>query len=369
MNFALGNTNIAIIGESAVAENLKKLLQSIHTEDPNTDLIFEFVDELPSWSGLTHIALDNYSIADDRFRVTEKLFCYELHVREKPVRALITTRKTDILRKTQKVINKSWRYFHTHGGRAYLHHLKRFVFYVYMPLAELLLLKNQSSFAHCSAVEKAGQAVLFPAWGGVGKTGVMSRYIDDGWKFLSDDSCIIADDGTIHIHPLPMHIYKYHEVQSGELVKKMSSQFNTFDKFLWRFMGQVKKPDKLVRWIGADKVFGKENISTRGTISTVIHMHKHIQCDTFKLKQTMPQEVAALMANTILNEINNLANTSIVVHSSQPIDLIPDIAELHRRIINIYSRAFKKASCYTIAIPIKATAEDIYSFIRDNKLL
>ena len=52
-------------------------------------------------------------------------------------------------------------------------------------------------------------------------------------------------------------------VQIGELVKKMNSQFNTFDKFLWRFMGKVKKSDKLVRWIEADKVLGKENIISK----------------------------------------------------------------------------------------------------------
>jgi len=97
-------------------------------------------------------------------------------------------------------------------------------------------------------------------------------------------------------------------------------------------------------------------------------MHRDIQCDRFKLKHTEFHEVAKLMASTILDEINNLARTSIVVHSSQPINFIPDITHLHESIINIYSRAFARADCYLIVIPQKATAEGIYSFIQGNKL-
>jgi len=121
MSFAIGSINIEIIGQSFVAKSVEDILKPVGTENSNADLIFEFVGELPGWLGQPYIALDNYSIGNDRFRVTEKLFCYEVHVSENPVRALVATRKTDIARRTQRVINKSWRYFHTHGGRAYLH--------------------------------------------------------------------------------------------------------------------------------------------------------------------------------------------------------------------------------------------------------
>ena len=191
MNFAVGNVNIAVVGESVIAKNLRKILESIRTENSNTNLVFEFVDELSSWSDRVYVPLDNYSISNDRLRITEKLFCYELCSSENPVRVLVAPRKTDIFRSTKRAINKSWRYFHTHGGGAYLHYLKRFVFYLYMLFVELMLLKNQSSLAHCSAIEKDGEAVLFPAWGEVGKTlqnipafvriraGVSLKY---GWK-------------------------------------------------------------------------------------------------------------------------------------------------------------------------------------------
>ena len=370
MYFAIGNATIAVVGGSLIAENLRQILQSIRTTDSDADLVFEFVDELPDWLGERYVPLDDYKIGADRFRATEKLFCYEVRLTEEPTRVLVARRKTGVPKRVHRAIKKSWRYFHTHGSKAYLHHLKRFIFYVYMPLVELALLRNRSSLAHCSAVVKEGRAVLFPAWGGVGKTGVMSRYIDDGWDFLSDDSCVIAADSTAYIHPLPMHVYRYHEVQSGELVKKTLSQTTAFDKLLWRFLAQVKRPDKLVRWVCADRVFGKDKIGSKGQITDVIHMHRYMQCDTFELKSAQPVEVAELMASTILDEINNLANMAIVLHSCRPTGhLVPDIADLHRRIVDVYSSAFGKANSYRLTVPEQATAEDIYRFIRDEKLL
>jgi hypothetical protein len=368
MKYALGNVNFAVKGNSVIAENFRNLLESLQTHDPRVDIVFDFVDELPAWNGRPYVSLDNYRIAGDRFRLTEKLFSCEFRHMEKPARILISPARTGFARKVQRAINKSWRYFHTHGRPAYLHHLKRFVFYIYMPFIELMLLKNQATLAHCSAIENNGRIVLFSAWGGVGKTSIMSLYLDNGWKFLSDDSCVIAANGKASIHPLPMHIYKYHERQSAELVTKMLSQLTSADRLLWRVIGKMKKPDRLVRWIAAEKVFGKEKISAGGKISAVVHMHRQMNCNSFSFDKVDAQDVAKLMASTILDEINNLANTSIVLHSCQPHNYVPDIGNLYRKIVDIYSSAFAAADCYTISIPQQATGKDTYSFLTDNRL-
>ncbi len=257
MNFAIGSINIEIIGQSFIAKNMRDILNPIGTENPNADLIFEFVDRLPAWTARPHTVLDNYSIAADRIRVKDKLFCYELSY-EVPAKVLIARRKINIVKSIRLIAAKSGRYFHTHGKGAKLHYLKRFVYYLYMPLVELMLLKNHSSFAHCSAIEKENAVILFPAWGGVGKTGIMSRYLDDGWKFLSDDSCVIVSDGTACINPLPMHIYKYHEIQNRKLVEQMLSQTGAFDRLLWKVLSKVKKPDTLVRWVAQIKCSAKK---------------------------------------------------------------------------------------------------------------
>jgi hypothetical protein len=368
MNFALGSINVETVGNSDIIKKFGELLQLVKTQGEQPDIIFEFVNELGDWAGEEYVPLDNYEIGDNRVRISEKLFRYELRFGRTPMRVLVCPAKTDVFRHWQRAINKSWRYFHTHGGGGYLHYLKRFVFYVYMPCVELALLKKGATLAHCSAIEKGNRAVLFAAWGGVGKTGIMSRYLSAGWNFLSDDSCVITGKGTAHIHPLPMHIYKYHEKQNKELVGKMLSESGVFDKLLWRGLSLVKKPDKLVRWVSPDKVFGSDRISFKGDISTVIHMHRCIGRDSFKLEAATPDKVSGLMASTILDEINNLANTAIVVNSCNSAGAIPDIGNLHRSIAGIYSSAFSKAECFVLTVPKQASSEDICGFIEDNKL-
>jgi hypothetical protein len=368
MAYTLGSIHFEARGDSAVAENFRNLLESLQTQDQRVDIVFDFIDELPAWSNESYISLDNYRIGNDRFSIMEKLFFCEFRYAQKPARVLISPAKTGLSRKIRRTINKSWRYFHTHGAPAYLHHLKRFVFYIYMPFIELMLLKSQSTLAHCSAIENDGRVVLFPAWGGVGKTSIMSLYLDKGWKFLSDDSCVIASSGNASIHPLPMHIYKYHEIQSPELIAKMLSQLTPVDRLLWRVIGKIKEPDNLVRWISAGKVFGKDKISSGGKISAVVHMHRQMNCSVFSLTKVDAQETAKLLASTILDEINNLANMSIVLHSCQPNDFVPDIGSLHRQIVGIYTGAFASADCYTISIPPQATGKDTYAFLSDNKL-
>jgi len=369
MAFTLGSVGFTVVGNSVIAENFKKLLTGLRTPNEQVAIIFEFVDELPAWNNQPYVSLDDYRISNDRFRVSEKLFCCEFRHAETPARVLIAPRNASASRNIQRTINKSWRYLHTHGGKAYLHHLKRFIFYVYMPFIELMLLKKHSTLAHCSAVERDGRCILFSAWGGVGKTSIMSLCLDKGWKFLSDDSCVIAADGSVAIHPLPMHIYKYHEVQSPELVSKMLSRLAPASRFLWHTLGKMKKPDRLVRWIGAETVFGKESISAGGSVSAVIHMHRQMNCSQFTLAKVDAERVARLMASTILDEINNLANMAIVLHSFKSNDFVPDIEQVHRQLVEIYSTAFAKANCYTISIPTEAKGSDTYAYLCDKKLL
>ena len=62
------------------------------------------------------------------------------------------------------------------------------------------------TLVHSSTVEKDGKSFLFPAWGGVGKTSLMSYFLSAGWNYLGDDIAVLSTDGRLHHFPLPMHI-------------------------------------------------------------------------------------------------------------------------------------------------------------------
>jgi hypothetical protein len=237
-------------------------------------------------------------------------------------------------------------------------------------MMEFALLRKRSTLMHCSGIEKNGKAVLFAAWGGVGKTSIMSKYLDEGWRYLCDDSCIIRDDGTAFMHKLPMHIYKYHEKQSNRLVEKMFENWGPAEKILWRVMSVFKKEDKLVRWVPPEKVFGQDKLCKSGTISKVIHLHRVKGLAKFRVDQVKPADLARVCASTIMDEINGLTNIAIAANSAAATSaIIPDISAVYGQIADIYTKAFSAGPCFMVLLPQQSNADDLYAFLAAKKLV
>jgi hypothetical protein len=368
MSFTTGKFHFDIVGNDKYLSYFKNIFSLIET-DKSPDIVFEFVKTLPPLNDSLTVKLDDFTIAENSITHREKLFDYRIDWSSTQTKVFVSPRKFDFFRKTQKTLNKNWRYFHTHGTSGFLHFFKRFVFYVYVPAMQLYLLNNGSSFAHCSAIQKNGEATVFPAWGGIGKTGLMSIFLSQGWQFLSDDLGILDHDGSINLHPLPMHIYKYHQIQSPELVENMLKRLSPLDRMTWNILNPIKKANKLVRWVKPDVVFGKETICKKSKITRVIHMHRHMINSQFIFEESSNHDVAALMASTILDEINNIANYSIVYNSVRESDYIPNISKLHKIITNNYTQAMKNAKCYKLSIPEASTTSDAFNFLKEKGVL
>jgi hypothetical protein len=369
MKFSIGHLVCSINGDSRIVEDFKRAISFIETDSSKCDLCFEFVSELPSWQGREFVSLDNVDIADDRIRVADKSFVYEAALGENPLRILVSPARRNLLRKINHTVKKSWRYFHTHGRSGAIYYVKRFVYYIYMPMMQLALLRKGATLAHCSAIERNGSAILFPAWGGVGKTSIMSRLMAEGWRFISDDSCVIRDDGVCFTHPLPMHIYKYHEKQSPGLVARMLQNSTLTDRLLWRGLSLIKKPDTLVRWVTPGRVFGQDLLCQSGNIGKVIHLHRVEGLTNFRVEQVKPSDIAKVMTSTIIDEINGLADIAIAANSAQVSSVIPDISQIFGKIADIYSKAFSRASCYMVILPPSSNADDLYAFLAEKKLI
>jgi hypothetical protein len=351
--------------------SFENALSFARCDEQTSDIVFEFAGRLPCWVGREFVSIDNFDIASDRIRVADRVFVYEAAPMEKPFHIMVTPAREGTFHRMYNTIRRTWRYFHVHGRTPAIYYVRRFVYYVYMPMMQLALLRRGATLAHCSAIEKNGRAILFPAWGGVGKTSIMSRYMDEGWRFISDDSCIIRDDGTAFMHPLPMHIYKYHEKQGGQLVARMLENGRLTDRILWRGLSLLKKPDALVRWVGPDKVFGRDLLCESGAIGKVIHLHRVKGLANFRVETIKPVDLAKVMASTIMDEINGLADIAIAANSAcaPASSIIPDISQVYGEIADIYSKAFSSASCYMVSLPPSSNADDLYTFLAEKKLV
>lgn len=362
-NFSIGGVTFAIRGEPVLAEKFRDLFGFVRTEGRDVDLLFDFMEGLPPWEKDSFVSVDNFLIKEDCIRVTERLFTYDVCASEKPVRVCVAERQENSFRKSKRAINKSWRYFHSHGRGLYLFSLKRFVFYVYMHMLELELLKKGSSLVHCSGVERDGMAVLFSAGEKVGKTSIMSKCLEKGWRFIADDSCVISEGGTAFIHPIPMHIYKYQERQNPALVAGMLEHMNFFDKLNWSFWGRLKSPAHVVRWLRPEDIFGQIRMARKGKIKSVIHMQENRNITDFMLDKVSPEDLSHLMTNSFLDEIKNLVNSSIVLNSCRRDKFLPTIAEIYGKISDVYTKALAEGDCYQLAVPERSPAGDVYAFI------
>lgn len=368
MNLNLGNCSIAITGQADAAERLMDLLHRLKGHPGPVDLELHFADRLPAWGGQPFVKIGPYEVANDRFRLLDKIWQVQVEATSDPVRVTLAPRRMGSLKGVVRNVKKAWRYLHTHGRGGYVHQLKRLLFYVYMPMVELALLQRGSSFAHCSAIERDGRVALFPASGGVGKTSIMGRYIDQGWRFLSDDMCVISADGTASLHPLPMHIYKFHEVHCPSIVQRMRSVAPWWDRLLWALLGYVKRPDRLVRWVSPELVLGGERLAWQGRVEAVVYMHRYRNGTQFEVEPVSAADVASLMASVVFDEINNLAAMSIMVGSCQSMELLPTVGRLYQQVYDVFTSAFAKAACCVLRVPETATADDIFAFIEDRKI-
>ncbi len=63
--------------------------------------------------------------------------------------------------------------------------------------------------AHASGVAFDGKTVVFPAFGGTGKTGLMLEFMIDGADFVADDHVLLGSDGAIAVYPRWIHLLEY----------------------------------------------------------------------------------------------------------------------------------------------------------------
>lgn len=76
---------------------------------------------------------------------------------------------------------------------------------------QCLLVDRGMSLVHSAGIELNAKGVVFPAFGGVGKTTLVSQLRGlGGLKFFGDDYVIVGPDGTMLCYPSDVSVYQYH---------------------------------------------------------------------------------------------------------------------------------------------------------------
>ncbi|MDX8409176.1 MAG: hypothetical protein R8J84_03905 [Mariprofundales bacterium] len=88
---------------------------------------------------------------------------------------------------------------------------------------------------HAAAVADADGAVLFAGVSGAGKSSLCTRFVLNGWRYLSDEFSLLADDGLIHPFPRPL---QWEHLTHPAFDHASMVQSGRFDRGEYRFIDQ-----------------------------------------------------------------------------------------------------------------------------------
>lgn len=369
MQYCVGNIRVAFDGDSAASRVLQETLQPIGSDDASIpELRFRFLDRLPRIDKRRQTEIGRVHVGERHVRMHESLWHYDVSREYDTLNVLVAPRPEGPLRSRLRDLKKTWRYLHRYGRGSSLHRVRAFCFSGYVPMVQLALLNHGATFCHSSAIERDGQAILFPACGGVGKTSLMSRYVELGWNFLADDLCTLDAEGRAAIHPLPMHIYKLHETKAAGLVRNMLEQSTPWDRWLWNVCGTFKKPDQMVRWVKPGQIFGEHRLSRGGQVTKVFRLHR-AHADTFRHEELEPSDVAGGIASNLFDEIPSPPHLAAAVGSYFRLDFVPEVGPMYDQIRRTCTAGLANAACYAITIPQQAGATDVEKYLRQQRLI
>lgn len=161
---------------------------------------------------------------------------------------------------------------------------------------QLSLLECGHSLLHAAALEKEGEVLLFPSWGGVGKTATVCRFIrEHGWRLLGDDLVIIGG-GKVLPFLKPFVIYPYHKdlfpelFQNGEnhtvknmtVSNMMSKAIPSVKRVLRPFprvLAFLRKHNPQSMRVSPRKIFREDQLSQGGTPCQLIWLERSMKSD------------------------------------------------------------------------------------------
>ncbi len=123
-------------------------------------------------------------------------------------------------------------------------------------LTQYIALKKKAVFIHSAAVFSNGRGILFPGWSAAGKTAILLKLLNEGAQYMSNDSTILKEDGTMLAYPVSLDLNEYYHKELLEVLpNRGKNMFSRRERALgtaMTFLGMVlrKMPEDLVKRIG-----------------------------------------------------------------------------------------------------------------------
>jgi hypothetical protein len=107
-------------------------------------------------------------------------------------------------------------------------------------LVQLALVQERRSFVHSAGVSVAGRACVFPGFGGIGKTLLVSDLMrEENVRLLGDDLVVLNPEGTVQAYARPFCLYPYHRQAFSQQFARLGIRHSK-PAFPWRVYRRIK---------------------------------------------------------------------------------------------------------------------------------
>lgn len=187
-------------------------------------------------------------------------------------------------------------------------------------LLQLGLIRTGRSFVHSAAVAYGSQSFVFPAFGGVGKTLLVSQLVSkEGFRLLGDDLCMVTQDGLATAYPRPFCLYEHHR-EALEPVFERFGVTHAWPNIVGRVVRRVidaaniqagiQVPRKRYRGIKGDyvlvspiEIYGAEKICTEALpIGAVVVLRRIPKLERIRIDECSWEDASRFATNVTLHE-------------------------------------------------------------------
>lgn len=226
----------------------------------------------------------------------------------------------------------------------------KFVYDVFVPLVQSILLKKNASFIHAGVLHGTQGGVVFCGQGGSGKTSATSYLCfkhPGKWSFLSDDLGIIDEQGKLFLNPMALNVYPYNTASFPELESFIYDSMSPLERLNWWARENFKSHKSALKRIAPPKKY----IGTRNSsVHTIFHLERY-DMHSPKIIKMSDVDFAKLEKNILLYELDN--KQSIFTHTNIFVKApgIQSIDEVGTTTAKIYQKAVQGKGIYLTYIP------------------
>lgn len=244
---------------------------------------------------------------------------------------------------------------------------------------QLLLLELNCTLIHAAALEKNGEVILLPSWGGVGKTAtVMSMVREAGWRLLGDDLVILRDNEILPFLK-PFVIYPYHKVLFPEIFTENRGRVITnlkLNKSMSKIIPIAKKIMRLIPGLLAfarkhnpqsmrvspTRIFNSEQLSHGGELKKIVWLERIIGSQISYSEKS----VEAIASKTVSVSMMELFADRLSCIFALCGTGIFDYQNIHIKMYDLIVSAYKNNSCYELDIPTSVPIDGVGNLVLNH---